>query len=387
MKVLLVGNLAEDRQESMRRFTALLDSGLRQRGHETRQVVPTLRMARLVRAYRYSGVPKYLGYADKFLLFPRELRRQIASYRPDVIHITDHSNAVYLPATRSRPTLVTCHDLLQIRAARGEIPQQRVGNFGRRYQAWILRHLSRAPRIACVSSKTRVDAARLTGLPSERISVIPNALNYPYRPLAAEVAKARIEALARSSGIDGQRITAAPGGFLLHVGADHWYKNRTGLLAIYAELRRHFSPMPPLVLVGTPLSGADLENAKALGLTDLVISFAAVSSEQLEAFYSLAEGLIFPSWEEGFGWPIAEAQACGCPVFTSNRAPMTEVGGDAAVYFDPADPKAAAQTIALAWPSRAKQRVAGLEQVTHWRTDVMFEAYEKNYAELQSARS
>src|SRR4051812_14578656 len=201
MKVLLVGNLAEDRQESMRRFTDLLDAGLRRRGHETTQVAPTLRVARLVRPYRYGGLPKYLGYVDKFLLFPRTLRRHIARHRPDVVHITDHSNAVYLSATRGRPTLVTCHDLLQIRAARGEIPQQRVGAFGRQYQAWILRHLARAPRIACVSAKTRVDAARLTGLPSDRISVVPNSLNYPYAPLTASVARERIALLARAAGI------------------------------------------------------------------------------------------------------------------------------------------------------------------------------------------
>src|SRR3954470_8271866 len=165
MKVLLVGNLAEDRQESMRRFTDLLDAGLRRRGHETTQLVPTLRVARLVRPYRYRGVPKYLGYVDKFILFPRTLRRHVARHRPDVVHITDHSNAVYLSATRGRPTLVTCHDLLQIRAARAKIPQQRVVAFGRQCQAWILRHLARAPRIAFVSAKTRVDAARLAGLP------------------------------------------------------------------------------------------------------------------------------------------------------------------------------------------------------------------------------
>ena len=48
--------------------------------------------------------------------------------------------------------------------------------------------------------------------------------------------------------------------------------------------------------------------------------------------------MIFPSYSEGFGWPIIEAQACGAPVITSNKAPMmTEVGGNAALYADPND--------------------------------------------------
>jgi glycosyltransferase involved in cell wall biosynthesis len=382
MKVLLVGNLAEDRQESMRRFTDLLDSGLRARGHDTEQLAPTLRVARLVRPYRYSGLPKYLGYVDKFILFPRKLRRHLARTRPDVVHITDHANAVYLPATRRVPTLVTCHDLLQVRAARGEIPQQQVGDFGRRYQAWILRNLAHAPRIACVSPKTQLDAARLTGLPAERITVVPNALNYPYTRISPELARERIAALAAANGIDAARIISASGGYLLSVGADHWYKNRAGLLSIYAALRGQLSPSPALVMVGNPLSGADREQATTLGLTGQLISFAAVSSEQLEAFYRLAEGLVFPSWEEGFGWPIAEAQACGCPVFTSNRAPMTEVGGAAGVYFDPADSEQAARVIAEAWPRREAQRERGLEESRRWKADAMFGAYEAIYRQL-----
>ncbi|MEO7413151.1 MAG: glycosyltransferase family 1 protein [Opitutaceae bacterium] len=382
MKVLLVGNLAEDRQESMRRYTDLLASGLQRRGHAVDRLAPSLQVAKLLRPYRYSGLPKYLGYVDKFAFFPRKLRKHLAQQPPDVVHITDHSNAVYLPATRSIPTLVTCHDLLQVRAARGEIPQQRVGNFGRRYQAWILGNLSHATCIACVSSKTQLDAVRLTGLPASRTRVVPNALNYPYARLSPEFARARITSLAASMGIDPARFISAPGGFLLSVGASHWYKNRQGLLSIYAGLRRELSPPPALVMVGTPLSGADLEKLNALGLGENLISFPAVSSEELEAFYSLAEGLIFPSWEEGFGWPVAEAQACGCPVFTSDRAPMTEVGGRAAVYFDPADPTQAARTIAAAWPRRTNQRQLGLEDSSRWNSDAMFDAYEVIYREL-----
>ena len=381
MNVLLVGNLAEDRQESMRRYTELLASGLKRRGHDVETLAPTLKFARLLPSYRYGGIPKYLGYVDKFGLFPRKLRKSIGQRRPDVVHITDHSNAVYLPAARRAPTLVTCHDLLQVRAARGEIPQQRVGAFGRSYQSWILRSLSRAPRVACVSTKTQRDVVRLTGLPESRTTVVPNALNYPYTRLSPEVARERIASLAASTGIDATRVLTG-GGFLLNVGAAHWYKNRPGLLSIYAELRRELGQAPALVVVGTPLSGADLEKSHALGLRDHLISFPVVSSEELAAFYSLAEALLFPSWEEGFGWPIAEAQACGCPVFASDRAPMNEVAGRAGVYFDPADPVQAARTIAAAWPLRPGQRQIGLEESVRWRPDAMFDAYEAIYREL-----
>lgn len=381
MKVLLVGNLAEDRQESMRRFTDLLCDGLRQRGHDALQCAPRMKIARLAGRYRYAGLPKYFGYADKFLLFPRQLRARVAQWQPDVVHITDHANAVYLPATRRAPTLVTCHDLLQIRAARGEIPQQPVSGVGRRYQRWILRELSMAPHIACVSTKTRTDTLRLTGLPPERVTVVPNCLNYPFARVERSRALGRVHALASANGIDGTQLGTDPG-FVLHVGAAHWYKNRRGLLSIYAELRQRLPSAPPLVLIGAPMSAEDEAQANDLGIDGHLISFTAVTSEELEAFYSLAEALIFPSWEEGFGWPIAEAQACGCPVFASDRAPMTEVGGKSAVYFDPQNPAEAARIIGEAWSGRESQRTTGFHEAFRWNPDTMFAGYEKIYRVL-----
>jgi len=372
VRILLVGNLPEDGQESMARFTGLLHRGMADRGHTVRVLAPSLRLARFGPRYRYGGVAKYLGYFDKWVLFPRRLRREIRAERPDVVHIADHGNAPYAGAVPGVPVVLTCHDLLQIRAARGELPRQPVGAAGRWQQAWILARLARPRHIACVSAATQKDLLRLTRLPAERSSVISNALNHPYRPLAPAEAQARLAGL----GADLQ------GGFLLHVGGAHWYKNRLGLLAIYAELRRHLAAAPDLVLVGPPLSADETARAEALGIAPRLRFFPTVTNAQLEALYSRAEALILPSWEEGFGWPIAEAQACGCPVFTTDRAPMNDVGGDAAVYFDPLNPAAAARIIASAWSERGAQRQRGLVEARRWRPELMLGAYESVYREL-----
>ena len=374
MKILLVGNLPEDGQESMARFTALLHDGLRARGHSVAIIAPTLHLARLAGPYRYRGLPKYLGYFDKFGLFPRILRQHIRNTRPDVVHFTDQAGAVYSAAARGTRMLATCHDLLQVRAARGEFEHQAVGLLGRRYQEWILAHLARLPRIVCISTKTRADVLRLTGQAPDRVSLVPNALNFPYQPVTAATAQQRLAGLA----VAGEK-------FLLHVGGSQWYKNRPGVLAIYAELRRRLPDLPALVLVGRPFSAAEAAEISRRRLHGQMIRLSDVSNIELEALYSLAEGLIFPSWEEGFGWPIAEAQACGCPVFTSDRAPMNEVGGTAAVYFDPADPAGAAKIIALAWPDRPAQRTRGLLESARWQPEIMLTAYEKIYRELAPA--
>ncbi|AHF92573.1 glycosyl transferase family 1 [Opitutaceae bacterium TAV5] len=374
MNILLIGNLPEDRQESMQRFTAALRSGLSARGHTVTVLAPRLRLARLGPRYRYNGLPKYLGYIDKFVLFPRELRRRVRELRPDVVHLTDHAGAVFHSALRGLPVLATCHDLLEIRAARGELPQQAVGRAGRCYQAWNLASIARLPHVACVSRATRADVLRLTGLPPSRVPVIPNALNYPYHKIPDAEARARLAGLAP--------FAAADGGFLLHVGGAQWYKNRAGLLAIYAALRRLLLPPPALVMVGPPLSAEHAALAATLGVSRRLIPLRGVSGAQLEALYTLAEGLLFPSWQEGFGWPVAEAQTCGCPVFASNRAPMTEVGGRSALYFDPADPDGAARTIAGAWAGQTARRALALTEARRWQPDLMLDAYEALYRRI-----
>ncbi len=374
MNVLLIGNLPEDAQESMQRYTALLDAGLRARGHAVTVAAPRLRLARLGPRYRYGGLPKYLGYFDKFVLFPAALRRLVRALQPDVVHLTDHASAVYRPALRGRRVICTCHDLLQIRAARSEFPRQRPGWSGRRQQEGILADLARLPHLACVSAQTRLDALRLTGLAPSRVSVVAPALNHPYRPVAPSVAWERLSGLR----LDPR----TPGGFLLQVGGGQWYKNRPGLLALFAALRRRLPAAPVLAMVGPPLSADDDALARSLGVSPLLVPLTGVSNGQLEALYALAEGLLFPSWAEGFGWPVAEAQACGCPVFASNLAPMTEVGGRGAVYFDPADPDAAAVTVASAWDRRPTLRAVGLAGSARWRPDLMFEAYEALYRQI-----
>ncbi len=376
MKVLLVTNYGPDRQESMLRFGRMLAEGLPSLGIQPIVVAPEARLTKLTPSYRYSGWPKYLGYIDKFFLFPRFLRHEIRRHRPDVVHIIDHANSVYANAAGERPVVATCHDLMQIRAALGEIPQQRLGLSGRIFQRWILRHIGRVRSLAYNSRKIGEDLHRLISRQSNSTHLIPIGLNYPYAKVPSATAAQRLNRLAADDGLGDKNE------FYLNVGGGQWYKNRPGLLRIFAEIRRKQTPAPLLVMIGKPLSATDAALAAKLGLAEQVRHFPNVSNEDLAAFYSLARGLIFPSWEEGFGWPIAEAQACGCPVFTSNRAPMTEVGGPAAVYFDPADPVDAAHRILAARSEEAALRARGLIRAERWTASRMLGSYAELYRSL-----
>lgn len=381
MKIVLVGNLPEDRQESMQRFTQMMERGLLGRGHEVTVASPKVRFGGLLGAYRYSGLRKYLGYLDKYLLFPRQLRRSLQESGADIVHITDHANACYAGLWPER-SLVTCHDLLQIRASLGELPQQKLGRAGKQYQAWIRKHIAQTRHCACVSEKTAQDLSRLTGMTPERLRVIPNALNATFTKCPEAEAVRRIE---QWSG--RQEPWVQHDGFVLNVGGGQWYKNRPGLLRLHAQLEKRLGRVHPLVMVGKALSPADLSLATSLGIAPRIHSLQGVPHPVLEALYSLAAALLFPSLEEGFGWPNAEAQACGCPVITSKRSPMQEVAGPHALLIDPVDPHTAAQEIAARWEERRSLAKAALPLAKRWEPETMFSAYESYYGDILKGSS
>jgi len=367
MKVLLVGNYVNDEQESMQRFANLLQTGLSRAGHEVRLLRPMPFIGRIRPAAK--GVGKWLGYVDKFVIFPRQLK--IAARWADIIHICDHSNAFYVKYVASRPHTVTCHDLLAISSALQEVPEWRTSWTGRYLQRLILRGLRKARHVICVSEATRTELIRLAGLPEQNVSLIYNGLNYSYVPL--------LETDGKMS--TGDPLTSRP--FLLHVGGNQWYKNRLGVLKIFTHLRGMIpSPEMNLIMVGKPWTDEMRKFVSSNGLHNRVIELTNISNEDLRVLYSKATALLFPSLREGFGWPIIEAQACGCPVFTSDRVPMTEVGGDAAIYLDPADPHGAATVIANSLERFPQLRRAGLENVKRFSPAAMISSYSRLYEQL-----
>ena len=399
LTVLLIGNYAYDRQESMQRFAKVLAGELPKHGVEVVACEPIPFFGRL----RPSpvGLGKWLGYIDKFVLFPVLLARRVSilkarhpeSARGFVVHICDHSNAVYVRCLGKVSHLVTCNDLLAIRSARGEFKQNATRWSGRFLQDMILSGLDRAQRVACISEATSRDLLRVSKLPPNRVGVIYMGQNFPYKPVPSTAARSRIA---------GRLNSRWPSDFtfILHVGGNHWYKNRRGVIEIYAAFRALMaslgaSAIPRLVMIGpapTPEMNAVLDRQP--GLRAEVAFLQDVTNEELEAFYSAAELLLFPSLEEGFGWPISEAQACGCRVVTTGKNPMTEVGGDAAAYLSPEEVdgssadgfQRAARNLAEVLgedPLSRRQRIErGLRNAERFSTGEMIHRYLETYREI-----
>ena len=362
--VLLIGNFPPDQQQSMQRFSETILRELPELGIAAELTRPEAHFARFVPT-QFVFLRKWAGYIDKFIIFPRRLRKLRGV---ELIHICDHSNAFYSKYFPDVPVVVTCHDLLAVRGALGEETDCPASWTGRILQRWIVAGLSRARAVVCVSSATAADAIRLIGTSKNgpSIAVIENGLNYRYRPLPEEKVKARLEKVS-------QLKLDRP--FVLHVGSHLRRKNRAGVVRIFARTKDHWNAQ--LVFAGDRLSNDLWTQARTLGIADRIVEIVSADSELLEALYNQAHALLFPSRFEGFGWPIAEAQACGCPVLCRDAAPMSDVAGGAALLRDIADEDGFAEDLLrLRDPAtREKYRGPGLQNATRFSARRMAEQY------------
>jgi glycosyltransferase involved in cell wall biosynthesis len=368
--VLLVGNYETDGQQSMQRYAELLRRELQERGHAVELIRPEPVVGRLWAGA--TGPGKWLGYVDKFILFPRRLHRAARAISGRVVHICDHSNAMYVSQLRCVPHVVTCHDLLAVRSALGHFPQSRTGWSGRRLQAWILSGLRRSARIVCVSAETRRQLLAFPGFDGKPVVVVPNGLNHPYGPLDESESKVRFI----------ERPSLAPHAnrrFVFFVGGTQWYKNRAGLLRIFLAYAAAHPDGVDLLFAGKPFSPADhaLLDAAPSAARARIHHVGSPDNAGLHALYARAECLLFPSLEEGFGWPLIEAMSCGCRVLTSNRPPMNEIAGEVAAYLNPSDESGAVQALACLLeedPDAKRTRiVAGLAQAARFSTTAMID--------------
>ncbi|HSH95684.1 MAG TPA: glycosyltransferase family 1 protein, partial [Roseimicrobium sp.] len=318
----------------------------------------------------------------KFLLFPIDLRRAIRRTRSSgqqaVVHICDHSNAMYSLHLAGVPHVITCHDLLAVRSALGHFPENPIGWTGRRLQHWIIRGLRRATSIVCDSEATRRDLLALGGITPDRATTLHIGLNHPYAAREDGWVKA---ALAGQPQVE----RLGPCGYIFHVGGTQWYKNREGLLRLYFAYVEQGGRLP-LVMAGKALSARLEAMVAARPEGANVVVLGNVSNEALNALYCRAACLLFPSLQEGFGWPVLEAMSAGCPVVCSARASLPEVGGEAAVYFNPDDEAGAVRQLVslLSEPihARAARIQAGHAQAGRFDTTKMLGHLADHYRKL-----
>ena len=338
---------------SQDRFATMLADGLAARG-----VTVTLRRpAALLR--RWWPVPgaggvlaRLAGYVDQYLLFPPVLAVQAAADPPDTLYVLcDQALGPWLPLLAHRPHVVHCHDFIALRSTLGEWPGRQPKAGGRLLQHAIRRGLRGARHAVSVSRATQADLHHVGGVHPFTSEVVPNPVAPAFTRLSANEAWARLQAVGLA------RVSEPP---LLVLASSAWYKNVSGALAIYAAYAaaRHAAgqPVAPLWL-RTPASLAAAFVNVPLPPGAELRWLPPLDDATLAALYSVAGALLFPSHAEGFGWPLAEAQACGCAVLATDAAPMNEVAGAHAHLLPLLSPSADAGT-REAWASACGQQLA-----------------------------
>lgn len=356
----------------MNRFTQMLVQGFKNAGVKVEIWHPKVYLGKLT-ASTLSGFGKWLGYLDKWIVFPLILRKRLLKRKLNAtntyFHICDHSNAPYLKYLPAGQSGITCHDVLAIRGGFGfsdaYCPATKLGKV---LQRWILSNLCRAQFLACVSHFTFSQLTNLKSGPvlrAQRWRVIHNSFNGDFGPISKEQAST----LVSNAGLEKERS------FLLHVGSSLARKNRKLLVDLIAILGSSWQGN--ICYAGEAVDEELLEYARSLNLQSRIVSVVKPDHATLVALYNSCDALVFPSFSEGFGWPIIEAQACGAPVIASNKDPLPEVSGNAALHADPTKP----EQFAAAYLSLQNKRIRadliekGYKNTKRFDSAIMIAAY------------
>ncbi|MBN1810833.1 MAG: glycosyltransferase family 4 protein [Anaerolineae bacterium] len=243
----------------------------------------------------------------------------------EIFHATEH---LLLPL-RSIPTVLTVHDLIFRHLPEHHKPLNRLY-----LNLTMPLYCRRADHIIVVSEHSKRDLISAYGIAAEKIAVVYEAAAPEFclqSPQAVTAVRARY---------------GLPDRYLLFVGTIEPRKNLSRLLtafeSVYAE-----GLVDGLVIVGKRgwLCGDFFARLEESPVREAVILSGYVPDDDLSAFYAGAQALVLSSVYEGFGLPVLEAMACGTPAVASNASSIPEIGGDAALYFDPLDVEAAVDAI------------------------------------------
>lgn len=266
--------------------------------------------------FTWQNIPLGNFLSRNFLTIPSALQ----SLQPDLFHGVYWSRFFAQPV----PTVLMVHDLSFVSFPQGFHAHER----------WVYANLVRqcakaARHLLTVSEFSKSELITHWGLPPEKISVTYDGLDACYAP-------------AKS----GDHSPADPP-YLLYVGNLHPRKNLVRLLKAFVKVKQSSSIPHRLRIVGQAawMAGEVFREVRESGFANEVDFTGYVSYEELTGLYQRAALCLYPSLYEGFGLPVLEAMACGCPVVCSNTTSLPEVAGEACLLVDPESVDAIAQAM------------------------------------------
>jgi glycosyltransferase involved in cell wall biosynthesis len=277
---------------------------------------------------------------------------KFGKFKPELLFVPAHT----IPLLNPRKVVVTVHDI-------GFERFPKLYNWPAKiYHRFTIKFIKRfATKIITVSEFCKKEIMEVYGIPEDKIKVVYNGFDREVYKKLNKIGDESVQ-LRDKFNID------AP--FFMFIGRLELKKNIPNLVKAFAEFKKiHPEDKRKLVLSGPPGFGFDLvkKNIENYNLSNQVIIINWQAASDNAYLLNNADLFIFPSNYEGFGIPVLEAMACGCPVICSNTTSLPEVAGEAAVMFNPQKTKAivkAIETVALNPEIRDALISKGFEQMT-----------------------
>jgi len=258
--------------------------------------------------HRYSGRGRgrLLRLIDRFN--QERVRELLLQNRFDVFHPT-YYDSYYLDWGIRLPTVITVHDMIH-ELFSGHVADPQMAMQKRKT-------ILASDHVICVSESTKKDLMELLPIPEDKVSVIHHGT--PFQGDEPE-----------------NEDLVLPERFILFVGNRCGYKNFDCAVEAFSYLRDNYPDLWMVCAGGGTFSREELSRLAITGTGNRVMWLPA-SDVNLSRLYRCATSFIFPSLYEGFGFPVLEAMAFGCPVIASNSSSLPEIGADVALYFSPHD--------------------------------------------------
>ena len=251
------------------------------------------------------------------------LTPEMFCYKPDVLFIPAH----VLPKVHPKNSVVTIHGL------EFEYFPEFYPGFHQRYLRWVTKYAAQnAQKIIAVSQNTKDDLVMLYGVNPEKISVIHHGISIHTDLHRCE-----------------HRFAQMP--YILFLGTKEKKKNTAGLIKAFELLKEKYKIPHKLILAGGKPNRRFYKEEKidkilkGLKRKNDIVNLDFISEEEKWNLLKNAQVFVYPSFYEGFGMPILEAQAAGTSVITSNVSALPEVAGKGAILVDPKNIEQIAQAI------------------------------------------
>lgn len=292
---------------------------------------------------------------NKYIVAPVEM----LAINADILHISDNSNAWYSFFTRSKTVSITCHDMIAWLACKGRIEGWYPSLFARILMHANLYALKRADSIVSVSLTTK-DVLIEAGVQEKKISLIYNCI-LQNLPEFGNPAKGMIEEDIENT--------------FIHFGAGKFPKNTESVIEAFSILSKEGRDDLKLILVGEEAEVI----FKKFSSPKNIYFYKSLSAGEISYLYQKSAGVLMPSRYEGFGLPVIEAQAAGCPVICTDGGALDEVMAPTQTKIShPADPKEMARLIKRLVVDRDFRRdvvASGFENASRFKREDIIDAY------------